>query len=58
MALIYLGYRALKKKTGEGGEDPELSNEEKIEKLEAPVKDNSKAASKLYYSQQSPFYFL
>ena len=45
MALIYLGYRALKKKTGEGGEDPELSNEEKIEKLEAPVKDNSKAAS-------------
>jgi len=38
-----------KKKTGEGGEDRELTEEEKIEKLEAPVKDNSKAASKFYY---------
>lgn len=38
MALIYLGYRALKKKMGDGNEEEELTEEEKNAKLAEPVK--------------------
>merc|ERR1712131_305220 len=44
MALIYLGYKALKKKMGDGEEEPELTEEEKIEQLQKPVEE-SKATS-------------
>ena len=44
MALIYLGYKAYQKKMG-GGEEPELTEEEKMEKLSQPVEE-SKAGSK------------
>ena len=45
MALIYLGYRALKKKMGDGNEETELTEEEKAQKLAEPVKE-SKAKCK------------
>jgi len=44
MALIYLGYKALKKKMGDGEEEPELTEEEKMEQLQKPV-EASKATS-------------
>jgi len=44
MALIYLGYKALKKKMGDGEEEPELTEEEKMEQLQKPV-ETSKATS-------------
>merc|ERR1712235_185610 len=40
MALIYLGYRALKKKMGDGNEEEELTEEEKAQKLAEPVKES------------------
>ena len=47
MALIYLGYRALKKKMGDGNEEEELTEEEKAQKLAEPVKE-SKVKCKLF----------
>ena len=49
MALIYLGYRALKKKMGDGNEEEtELTEEEKAQKLAEPVKE-SKAKCKSFF---------
>ena len=47
MALIYLGYRALKKKMGDGNQEEELTEEEKNAKLAEPVK-TSKAKCKYF----------
>ena len=51
MALIYLGYRALKKKMGDGEEERELTEEEKRQQLSEPVKASKTKCNIPYLDQ-------